>query len=91
MKISNISKRTLNEQLIPKKYFSISHVMKHAQKLRYKNKNIDRDGINCTGVGEVSMLDNGETVYDWVNIYKHNNIRQPSLSKICNYYGGRKY
>ena len=91
MKISNISKRTLNEQLIPKKYFSISHVMEHAQKLRYKNKNIDRDGINCTGVGEISMLDNGETVYDWVNIYKHDNIRQPSLSKICNYYGGRKY
>ena len=65
--------------------------MKHAQKLQYKNKNIDRDGINCTGVGEVSMLDDGETIYDWVNIYKHNNIRQPSLSKICNYYGGRKY
>lgn len=91
MKISNISKRTLNEQLIPKKYFSISHVMKHAQELRYKNKNIDRDGINCTEVGEISMLDDDETIYDWVNIYKHNNIRQPSLSKICNYYGGRKY
>lgn len=91
MKISNISKRTLNEQLIPKKYFSISHVMKHAQELRYKNKNIDRDGINCTEVGEISMLDDGETIYDLVNIYKHNNIRQPSLSKICNYYGGRKY
>ena len=90
MKVNN-RKRTLNEQSIPKKYFSISHVMKHAQKLRYKNKNIDRDGINCTGVGEVSILDDGETIYDWVNIYKHNNIRQPSLSKICNYYGGRKY
>lgn len=90
MKVDN-RKRTLNEQSIPKKYFSISHVMKHAQKLLYKNKNIDRDGINCTGVGEVSMLDDGETIYDWVNIYKHNNIRQPSLSKICNYYGGRKY
>ena len=90
MKVDD-KKRILNERSIPKKYFSISHVMKHAQKLRYKNKNIDRDGINCTGAGEVSMLDNGETIYDWVNIYKHNNIRQPSLSKICNYYGGRKY
>ena len=77
-------KRTLNERSIPKKYFSISHVMKHAQKLRYKNKNIARDGINCTGAGEVSILDNDETIYDWVNIYKHNNIMQPSLSKIAN-------
>lgn len=84
-------KRTLNERSIPKKYFSISHVMKHAQKLRYKNKNIDRDGINCTGVGEVSMLDNGETIYDWVNIYKHNNIRQPSLSKITNSRSRKRY
>ena len=48
MKVDD-KKRTLNERSIPKKYFSISHVMKHAQKLRYKNKNIDRDGINCTG------------------------------------------
>lgn len=84
-------KRILNERSIPKKYFSISHVMKHAQKLRYKNKNIDRDGINCTGTGEVSMLDNGETIYDWVNIYKHNNIMQPSLSKIANSRNRKRY
>ena len=83
MKVDD-KKRTLNERSIPKKYFSISHVMKHAQKLRYKNKNIDRDGINCTGAGEVSMLDHGGTIYDWVNIYKHDNIMQPSLSKIAN-------
>ena len=84
-------KRTINERSIPKKYFSISHVMKHAQKLRYKNENIDRDGINCTGAGEVSMLDNGETIYDWVNIYKHNNIMQPSLSKIANSRSRKRY
>lgn len=90
MKVDN-RKRTLNEQSIPKKYFSISHVMKHAQKLLYKNKNIDRDGINCTGVGEVSMLDDGETIYDWVNIYKHNNIRQPSLSRIANSGSRKRY
>lgn len=84
-------KRTLNERSIPKKYFSISHVMKHAQKLRYKNKNIDRDGINCTGAGEVSMLDNGGTIYDWVNIYKHNNIMQLSLSKIANSRSRKRY
>lgn len=84
-------KRTLNERSIPKKYFSISHVMKHAQKLRYKNKNIDRDGINCTRAGEVSMLDNGETIYDWVNIYKHNNIMQLSLSKIANSRSRKRY
>ena len=84
-------KRTLNKRSIPKKYFSISHVMKHAQKLRYKNKNIDRDGINCTGAGEVSMLDNGGTIYDWVNIYKHNNIMQLSLSKIANSRSRKRY
>ncbi len=90
MKVDD-KKRTLNERSIPKKYFSISHVMKHAQKLRYKNKNIDRDGINCTGAGEVSMLDNGETIYDWVNIYKHNNIMQSSLFKIANSRSRKKY
>lgn len=84
-------KRTLNKRSIPKKYFSINHVMKHAQKLRYKNKNIDRDGINCTGAGEVSMLDNGGTIYDWVNIYKHNNIMQLSLSKIANSRSRKRY
>ena len=90
MKVDD-KKRTLNERSIPKKYFSISHVMKHAQKLRYKNKNIDRDGINCTGAGEVSMLDNGGTIYDWVNIYKHNNIMQLSLSKIANSRSRKRY
>ena len=84
-------KRALNKRSIPKKYFSINHVMKHAQKLRYKNKNIDRDGINCTGAGEVSMLDNGGTIYDWVNIYKHNNIMQLSLSKIANSRSRKRY
>lgn len=91
MKISNISMRTLKERSIKKLYFGINHFCKPATMLKYRDRNLDRDGINCTEAGEVSMLDNGETIYDWVNIYKHNNIMQPSLSKICNDYCGRKY
>lgn len=35
--------------------------------------------------------EDGETIYDWVNIYKHNNIRQPSLSRIANSGSRKRY
>ena len=68
----------------------INYYCKSTTMLKYRDRNLDRDGINCTEAGEV-RVDDGETMYDWVNIYKHNDITQPSLSKICNDYCGRKY
>lgn len=90
MKISNISMRTLKERSIKKLYLGINYSCKSTTMLKYRDRNLDRDGINCTEAGEV-RVDDGETIYDWVNIYKHNDITQPSLSKICNDYCGRKY
>lgn len=90
MKISNISKRTLKERSIKKLYLGINHSCRSATILKYRDRNLDRDGINLTGPGEVSAFTN-ETIYDWVNIFKHSNIKQPSLSEICNDYCGRRY
>ena len=89
MKISNISKRTLKERSIKKLYLGINHSCRPATSLIYRDKNLDRDGINLTGPGEISTFA-GETIYDYVSIFNISGS-QPSLSKICNDYCGRKY
>lgn len=90
MKISNISKRTLKERSIKKLYFGINHSCRLATSLIYRDENLDRDGINLTGPGKISAFFADETIYDYVSIFNISGP-QPSLSKICNDYCGRKY